>query len=225
MPSTKQTPQIQTQDLCKWYQVDNRRVMILDHINLTIERGEFVAIMGPSGSGKTTLMNIIGCLDRPSTGRYLLDGNDVVDLDDDRISELRNRHLGFVFQTFYLIPYISVLDNTLLPSLYQARSSPKPRAEELLGRLGLRERIHFKPNQLSGGQQQRVAIARALINAPEIILADEPTGQLDTTTGEEIMDLLQEANQDGRTIIVVTHDAAVASYAGRTIRILDGKLQ
>jgi ABC-type lipoprotein export system ATPase subunit len=170
-------------------------------------------------------MNIIACLDRPSSGQYLLDGKDVGNLDDDRVSELRNLHFGFVFQTFYLIPYITVLENALLPSLYQPHPFPRAQAEELLERLGLKDRLHFKPNQLSGGQQQRVAIARALINAPEIVLADEPTGQLDTATGGEIMDLLQEANQEGRTIIVVTHDAEVASYASRKVRILDGKLQ
>ena len=218
-------PQVQIQDLSKWYQVDGRRIVILDRISLTIEKGEFIAIMGPSGSGKTTLMNIIGCLDRPSSGQYMLYGKDVGNLDDDRVSELRNLHFGFVFQTFYLIPYITVLENALLPSLYQPHPFLRAQAEELLERLGLKDRLHFKPNQLSGGQQQRVAIARALINAPEIVLADEPTGQLDTATGGEIMDLLQEANQEARTIIVVTHDAEVASYASRKVRILDGKLQ
>jgi putative ABC transport system ATP-binding protein len=180
--------------------------------------------MGVSGSGKSTLMNLIGCLDVPTSGRYLFADREVLGLTDDELSELRNTHIGFVFQSFYLLPYATVLENVLLPSLYRENTTDnaKERAVELLRLIGLGERLHFRPNRLSGGEQQRVAICRALMNDPELLLADEPTGQLDSRTASEIMNLLVMMNQRGKTVIVVTHDPAIAAYAKRIIRIKDG---
>lgn len=201
---------------------------VLKGINLTIESGEFAAIMGPSGSGKTTLMNIIGCLDVPTSGRYFLAGKEVTNLSDDELSTFRNEHIGFVFQNFFLLPYANVLENVMLPTLYRERGrgpQPERRAIEIIKLVGLGDRVKFKPSQLSGGQQQRVALARALVNDPELILADEPTGQLDSRTANEIMKLLQELNERGKTIIVITHDPSTASYAKRTIQIKDGLIQ
>jgi ABC-type lipoprotein export system ATPase subunit len=187
--------------------------------------------MGTSGSGKTTLLNIIGCLDRPTSGRYLLAGREVFGgesnssgLDDNELSEVRNKHIGFIFQNFYLLPYATVLENVLLPALYSDSRVNKTKAMEILRLVGLSERAKFKPNQLSGGQQQRVAIARALINEPELILADEPTGQLDSNTAREIMELLKELNKKGKTIILVTHDNNIAGYADKIIHMKDGRI-
>ncbi len=208
-------------DIKKTYHVGEINVEVLRGINLEIKRGEFIAIMGASGSGKTTLLNIIGCLDRPTSGRYILAGKEVSALTDEELSEIRNRHIGFVFQNFYLLPYATVLENVLLPTLYRSSGSSHD-AMEILRLVGLSDRARFKPNQLSGGQQQRVAIARALINDPDIILADEPTGQLDSSTAKEIMNLLRELNTRGKTIILVTHDNNIASYSKKIIYMKDG---
>jgi len=199
-------------------------VEVLKGVNLSVEEGEFIAIMGTSGSGKSTLMNLIGCLDVPTSGRYLLAGREVLGLQDDDLSELRNTHIGFVFQSFYLLPYATVLENVLLPTLYREKavSHVEKRAVELLTLVGLEKRMHFRPNRLSGGEQQRVALCRALMNDPEMILADEPTGQLDSKTAGEIISLLSEMNKRGKTVILVTHDAAIAANAQRVIRISDG---
>ena len=199
-------------------------VEVLKGINLAVDRGEFLAIMGTSGSGKSTLMNLIGCLDVPTSGRYLLAGREVLGLQDDDLSELRNTHIGFVFQSFYLLPYATVLENVLLPTLYREKGGGhiERRAVELLHLVGLEKRMNFRPNRLSGGEQQRVALCRALMNDPEIILADEPTGQLDSKTASEIINLLAEMHKKGKTVILVTHDAAIAANAQRVIRIKDG---
>ena len=208
----------------KIYKAGDLEIEILKGVNLSVEHGEFAAIMGTSGAGKTTLMNIIGCLDVPTSGRYLLAGTEVSHLTDDELSVIRNEHIGFVFQNFYLLPYATVLENVLLPSLYVEKGSDGSgkRATEILQLVGLQERMKFKPSQLSGGEQQRVAIARALMNNPDIILADEPTGQLDTTTANEIMNLLKEMNKLGKTIILITHDQNIAAYSQRIIHIKDG---
>jgi putative ABC transport system ATP-binding protein len=219
------------EDINKTYRIGDEDVEVLKGINLSIEKGEFAAIMGTSGSGKTTLMNLIGCLDTPTSGRYILAGREVSNLTDDELSVIRNEYIGFVFQSFYLLPYATVLENVLLPTSYRSRSSgiehkdnAEKQAIEILGLVGLHDRTKFKPNQLSGGQQQRVAIARALINNPELLLCDEPTGQLDSKTATEIMNLLAKMNKIGRTIIVVTHDPNIAAYANRIIHIKDGAL-
>jgi ABC-type lipoprotein export system ATPase subunit len=211
-------------DVRKSFRMGEDSVEVLKGIDLAVERGEIAAIMGVSGSGKSTLMNLIGCLDVPTSGRYLFADREVLGLTDDELSELRNTHIGFVFQSFYLLPYATVLENVLLPSLYRENTtgSARERAVELLRLIGLGERLHFRPNRLSGGEQQRVAICRALMNDPELLLADEPTGQLDSRTASEIMNLLVMMNQRGKTVIVVTHDPAIAAYAKRTIRIKDG---
>lgn len=213
------------EEVRKKYPIGEEEVEVLKGIDLRIDRGEFIAIMGPSGSGKTTLMNILGCLDVPSSGRYILADREVNSLSDDELSVLRNEHIGFVFQNFYLLSYATVIENVLLPTLYIERSrdgTARKRAMEILTLVGLGDRAKFKPTQLSGGQQQRVAIARALINDPDLILADEPTGQLDSKTAEEIMKLLAAMNERGKTVAIITHDAAVAAHARRTVRILDG---
>ncbi|NTV43548.1 MAG: ABC transporter ATP-binding protein [Syntrophobacteraceae bacterium] len=213
------------EDVKKTYRIGEEEVEVLKGINLRIDRGEFIAIMGPSGSGKTTLMNILGCLDVPSSGRYTIADKEVNSLSDDDLSVLRNEHIGFVFQNFYLLSYATVIENVLLPTLYVERARDgvaRKRVLEILALVGLGDRGKFKPNQLSGGQQQRVAIARALINDPDLILADEPTGQLDSKTAEEIMKLLAAMNERGKTVAVITHDSAVAAHARRTVRILDG---
>ena len=212
------------EDIRKSYKMGDTDIEVLRGINLQVEKGEFVAIMGTSGSGKTTLMNIIGCLDVPTSGRYMLADKEVSRLSDDELSLIRNEHIGFVFQNFYLLPYATVLENVLLPSLYieKRRDNFEQKAAELLQIVGLRERMKFKPPQLSGGEQQRVAIARALINEPELLLTDEPTGQLDSKTAVEIMDLLVQMNKNGKTVIVITLDPNIAGYAGRTVKIKDG---
>jgi putative ABC transport system ATP-binding protein len=199
-------------------------VEVLKGIHLSIEKGEFVAIMGTSGSGKTTLLNIIGCLDVSTSGRYTLADREVSNLTDDQLSEIRNEHIGFVFQNFYLLPYATVLENVLLPTLYVAsrKDNAEKHAMDLLRIVGLEGRTKFRPNQLSGGEQQRVAIARALINEPELLLADEPTGQLDSKTATEIMSLLKKMNEKGKTVVLITHESLIASYAKRIIQIKDG---
>jgi len=218
---------IELADVTRTYVMAGIAHTVLDGVTLAIAAGEFAAIMGSSGSGKSTLLHILGLLDRPTAGHYLFSGRDTGTLDDDALSELRNQAIGFVFQSFYLIPYATALDNVLLPGLY----SPTPgqvlrrRAEELLAKVGLADQAGHKPSQLSGGQQQRVALARALINDPDLILADEPTGQLDSGTSAEIMELLASINRDsGKTVIVVTHDQSTAAYAGRQIHVHDGRV-
>jgi putative ABC transport system ATP-binding protein len=212
------------EDIRKTYRMGDLDVEVLKGVNLRVEKGEFVAIMGTSGSGKTTLMNIIGCLDIPTSGHYLLSEKEVSRLSDDELSVIRNEHIGFVFQNFYLLPYATVLENVLLPSLYieKRKDNVQQRAMEILQVVGLKERTKFKPPQLSGGEQQRVAIARALVNDPDLLLTDEPTGQLDSNTAVEIMTLLAEMNRLGKTVILITHDPNIAAYAGRTIQIKDG---
>jgi len=212
------------EDIRKTYRMGDLDVEVLKGVNLRVEKGEFVAIMGTSGSGKTTLMNIIGCLDIPTSGHYILSEKEVSRLSDDELSVIRNEHIGFVFQNFYLLPYATVLENVLLPSLYieKRKDNVEQRAMEILQVVGLKERTKFKPSQLSGGEQQRVAIARALVNDPDLLLTDEPTGQLDSTTAVEIMQLLAEMNRLGKTVILITHDPNIAAYAGRTIQIKDG---
>jgi putative ABC transport system ATP-binding protein len=215
---------ISLKDITKTYHLGTIDVPVLKRINLSIEEGEYVAIMGASGSGKSTLMNIIGCLDRPSSGQYFLAGQDLTTLDDDELADIRNQYIGFVFQQFNLLPKLTSLSNVMLPMIYADvdKSQRIEQATAALVQVGLKERIQNRPNQLSGGQQQRVAIARALVNHPALVLADEPTGALDSTTSEEIMNLLTELNQKGTTIAIVTHDANVAARTKRTIRMVDG---
>ncbi len=217
---------IVTSGLCRTFHVGESDVHAIDHIDLTVERGEFVAVMGPSGSGKTTLMNILGCLDRADAGEYRLLDQIVSDMDDDRLSALRNRYIGFVFQSFHLLPRMSALDNVLVPIRYADSwaAEGRNRGPELLERLGIADRAHHRPNQLSGGQRQRVAIARALVSNPPLLLADEPTGNLDSATGATIMQLISELNREGQTILMVTHDEDVASHARRVIHMRDGKV-
>jgi putative ABC transport system ATP-binding protein len=215
---------ISLKDITKTYHLESLEVPVLKRINLSIEQGEYVAIMGASGSGKSTLMNIIGCLDRPSSGQYFLTGQDLTTLDDDELADIRNQYIGFVFQQFNLLPKLTSLSNVMLPMIYADvdKSQRIEQATDALVQVGLSDRIQNRPNQLSGGQQQRVAIARALVNHPALVLADEPTGALDSTTSEEIMNLLTELNQQGTTIAIVTHDANVAARTKRIIRMVDG---
>ena len=210
----------------KSYQMGETLVEALKNVNLTIARGEFTAIMGPSGSGKSTLMNILGCLDRPSSGSYRLNGHEVSSLSDDELALTRNREIGFVFQNFNLLPRMSALQNVALPLIYAqiAKTERLQRAIASLRLVGLDDRKEHKPNELSGGQRQRVAIARALINDPGIILADEPTGNLDSRSGAEIMDIFNRLNLQGRTILLVTHEAEIAAHAGRIIHFKDGAI-
>ncbi|WP_029895371.1 ABC transporter ATP-binding protein [Desulfohalovibrio reitneri] len=217
-------PLVRLRDIRKEYRQADTAVEVLKGISLDISEGEFVALQGASGSGKSTLLHILGLLESPSSGEYSIAGREAANLDDDERSDLRNQLLGFVFQSFYLVPYATALDNVLLPGLYAASPSGelRERAEEILGQVGLADRASFRPAQLSGGQQQRVALARALINDPKLILADEPTGQLDSSTSEEIMGLLSRIHGQGRTVVVVTHDELTASYAGRRITMVDG---
>lgn len=214
-------------DICKDYYQGKEPVRVLKDINLTVERGEYLAIMGPSGSGKTTLMNLIGCLDVPTSGEYELDGRDLKDLSDDNLADIRNKHIGFVFQSFHLLPKMDALDNVALPLLYAGvpLKERRARAEEALKAVGLEERMHFLPNQLSGGQCQRVAIARAMVGKPDLLLADEPTGALDTKAGNQIMDIFRQLSSEGMTIIMITHEQAVADCADKIYYILDGELR
>ena len=219
-------PLVRLTDVTRSYRLGEVDYQVLKGVSLAIEGGEFVALQGPSGSGKSTLLHILGLLDQPTSGRYELEGRDVSHLSDDEQSGLRNRTIGFVFQSFYLVPYITALDNVLLPGLYSPTPTGrlKERAQELLAQVGLSDRATFKPSQLSGGQQQRVALARAMLLDPDLILADEPTGQLDSKTSAEIMHLLAELNAQGKTIVVVTHDEETASHAKRRVLVLDGRI-
>jgi putative ABC transport system ATP-binding protein len=215
---------IEAFDLVKTYRLGDSVVRALDGVSLRIDRGEMVAIRGPSGSGKTTLMNVLGCLERPDSGRYLIESEDVSKLDKDRLAEIRNRRIGFVFQLFNLLPRMTALENVELPLQYAARSDARAKAEEALRKVGLQDRMLHEPHQLSGGQRQRVSIARALVTDPTIMLADEPTGALDSRSGEEILDLFHALNELGHTVIMVTHDLAVARHCKREIYIYDGRL-
>ena len=208
------------------YDMGGEVVHALRGVSLTIRRNEYVAIMGPSGSGKSTMMNILGCLDTPDAGEYWLNGEEVSKLGDDALARVRNREIGFVFQTFNLLPRASALHNVELPLIYAGLSAGerRERAEQALVRVGLAERMHHRPNELSGGQRQRVAIARALVNRPSILLADEPTGNLDSTTSEEIMAVFQELHDEGQTVVMVTHEPDIAAYAERVITLRDGKV-
>ena len=214
-------------DICKDYEQGREPVRVLKNVSLTVDKGDYLAIMGPSGSGKTTLMNIIGCLDVPTSGSYELDGRDLKDLKDDDLAEIRNKHIGFVFQSFYLMPKLDARDNVALPLLYAdvPLKERRERAEEALKAVGLGERMDFLPNQLSGGQCQRVAIARAMVTKPDILLADEPTGALDTKSGNRIMDIFRQLSEEGMTIIMITHEPAIAACADKTYHILDGELR
>jgi putative ABC transport system ATP-binding protein len=213
-------------DVTRTYDLGRVQVHALAGASLQVEEGEFVAILGPSGSGKSTLMNILGCLDRPTSGRYVLDGTSVAELDDDGLAAVRSRMIGFVFQSYNLLPRTSALENVAAPLLYQGvgRRERLARARAALERLGLGERADHEPQELSGGQQQRVAIARALVTEPRLLLADEPTGNLDTASGAEVMDVLHELHASGRTIVLITHDADVAATANRQIRVRDGRI-
>ncbi len=217
---------IQMEDVRKSYQLGGTEVHALDGVSVSMERGSFWAIMGTSGSGKSTLLNLLGCLDRPTTGRYLLDGQDVATLDDEERSEVRLHRLGFIFQSFHLIPQLTVWENIELPLYYQGWSPARSRerAEEIAGWLELEDRLEHRPMELSGGQCQRVAIARSLANDPAVLLADEPTGNLDSRTSEVIMDVLADLNRKGRTIILVTHETEIAAYASHHLHLRDGKI-
>ena len=213
-------------DICKSFPLGDETIEILKHIDLSVEEGEYLAIMGPSGSGKTTFMNLLGCLDVPTSGSYVLDGQDVGGASDDALADIRNSTIGFVFQNYQLLPTLDAVDNVALPLLYAnvERSERRERAKEALIRMGLEDRMDHRPNQLSGGQCQRVAIARAMINHPKLLLADEPTGALDSASGVQIMDVFEELNRGGTTVILITHDANVARRARITRHILDGRL-
>jgi putative ABC transport system ATP-binding protein len=215
---------IVAKDLTKVYQMGEIKVHALSGV--TIERGAVVAIMGPSGSGKSTLMNILGCLDRPTSGEYILDGEQVSEMKDDQLAEIRNKKVGFVFQSFNLLPRVSALANVELPMRYAGNGDRVTKAREALQSVGLADRVKHKPTELSGGQQQRVAIARALVNDPAILVADEPTGNLDTKSGKEIIELLLKLNRErGTTLIIITHDPGIAGYTQRVLRLLDGELE
>lgn len=218
---------LELKDICKDYIQGKMVVPVLKNVCFAMEEGEYVAIMGPSGSGKTTLMNIIGCLDQATSGTYILDSEDVGKCTDNHMSDIRLQKIGFVFQSFQLLPRQSALENVALPLTYAGipKKERRERAAEALGRVGLADRMEFKPTQLSGGQKQRVAIARAIVNRPKILLADEPTGALDSRSGEQVMELFQSLNDEGVSILMITHDAEIASFAGRKVEIRDGILE
>ncbi len=215
---------IELQNLSKIYDLGEVKVTGLDNINFSVESGEMVSIMGPSGSGKSTMMNILGCLDRPTSGLYLLDGDDVSKLSDDQLAKVRNQKLGFVFQSYNLLPKIDAQANVELPLIYSGQDHRHERATKALEMVGIAKRAHHLPPEMSGGEKQRVAIARALINNPVVILADEPTGNLDTTTSHSIMALLTDLNKKGITVVIVTHEEDIAAYTQRTIHVRDGKI-
>lgn len=218
---------ISLENIRKTYDLGQVKIEVLKGLNTTIKKNEYVAIMGPSGSGKSTLMNILGCLDKPSNGSYVLNGTDVSRMDDDELAEVRNKEIGFVFQTFNLLARLSGIENVALPLIYAGikKSDRIKRAEDILKAVGLGHRMHHRPNELSGGERQRVAVARALVNNPSIILADEPTGNLDTRTSYEIMELFEDIHRKGNTVIIVTHEEDIARYAHRIIRIRDGVIE
>lgn len=220
-------PLIKITDIKRNFSLGNETVYVLKGIDLEIQKGEYVALMGPSGSGKSTLMNLLGCLDTPTSGTYILNGKDVSKMHDDELADIRNKEIGFVFQTFNLLPRTTALANVALPMVYAGYSKTQrnERATEVLTQVNLADRMDHQPNQLSGGQRQRVAIARALINKPSIILADEPTGNLDSKTSIEIMNLFGEIHQNGNTVILVTHEEEIAAYAHRVIRLRDGMIE
>lgn len=220
-------PMIQARDLRKTYHVGDQIVHALDGLDLNIRANEYVALMGPSGSGKSTLMNMLGCLDSPTSGSYILNGQDVSRLEDDALAEIRNREIGFVFQTFNLLPRYTALENVALPMVYAGipKAERQQRAQEVLAQVGLGDRMDHRPNELSGGQRQRVAVGRALVMKPSIILADEPTGNLDSTTSQEVMELFGEIHRAGNTVILVTHEEDIAAYANRTVRLRDGRVE
>lgn len=217
---------IQLHDIEKTYAMGNHKVFALQKLNCEINRGEYVALMGPSGSGKSTLMNIIGCLDSPTSGKYILNNTEVFKMNDNELAEIRNKEIGFVFQTFNLLPRMNALENVALPLIYAgiSKSERLERAEKALASVGLHDRMHHRPNELSGGQRQRVAIARALVNNPSILLADEPTGNLDSKSSGEILDLFDEIHKSGNTIVMVTHEEDVARRAKRIVRMRDGMI-
>lgn len=222
----KKNSVLKLENVSKIYKMDGVSVKALDNISLDIKEGEFVSIIGPSGSGKSTLMHIIGCLDTPTSGKVILEGREVSKMTERELAKIRNKKIGFVFQQFNLLPRTSAIENVCLPLIYNGTTEKEiiRKAKEALEKVGLGERMNHHPNQLSGGQQQRVAIARALVTNPTIILADEPTGNLDSKSGAEVMDIFQKLHQQGRTIVLVTHDPKVASYAKRTITLKDGKI-
>lgn len=220
-------PIIDIKHIRKEYIMGNQLIEALKNVSLAIEKNEYVALMGPSGSGKSTLMNILGCLDTPTSGSYKLNGTEVSEMTDDELAHIRNKEIGFIFQTFNLLPRLTALENVALPMVYAGvnKTERNMRAEKVMQMVGLADRMHHKPNELSGGQRQRVAIARALVNNPSIILADEPTGNLDTKTSHEIMNIFEEINAEGNTIIVVTHEEDIAKHAKRIVRLRDGLIE
>ena len=214
------------EDIEKYYPMGDEQVHILKHVHLDIQEGEYLSVLGPSGSGKSTLMNIIGCLDIATSGRYVLQGREIRDMSEGELAHIRSREIGFIFQNSQLLPRLTAQKNVELPMIYAgvAPGERKRRAREMLERVGLSDRMHHMPNQLSGGQQQRVAIARALVGNPALLLADEPTGALDQKTGRQVMELLDELNREGHTMVMITHDMNIAAYAGRVVHIIDGEL-